>query len=283
MSAPARPHGSFHWGTSSWSESSWVGPFYPPGTKAADFLTVYATHFDVVEADTTYYRVPTSTLVRGWRAKTPAGFRLAAKFPRSIVHAGSGERPDGARVLVPEHVAHDTERFLEAMRELGDRAGPLVLQFPYFNRTAFASLDPFLARLDVYLATLPDAFRYAVEVRNKNWLVPALFDVLRARRVAWVAVDLPYVPHPLDLPRGLDPVTSDFLYVRLIGDRQDVEARTETFDRIVVDHGDRLDRWAEWLRQVAPRVRETFAFANNHFAGHGPATIRDLARRVAAT
>lgn len=278
--ASARP-GSVRFGTSSWSETSWVGPFYPPGTKPADFLTWYATQFDVVEADTTYYRVPSSAMVRGWRAKTPAGFRLAAKFPRSIVHAGQGEKPDGARVLVLEHVRSDAERFLDAMRELGDRAGPLVLQFPYFNRTAFPALAPFLERLDAFLATLPSEFRYGVEVRNKNWLVPELFACLRSRRVAWVAVDLPYVPHPLDLSAALDLVTTDFLYVRLIGDRADVESRTETFDRVVVDHGPRLDRWAEWLAQAAPRVRETFAFANNHFAGHGPATIRELARKLA--
>jgi len=276
----ARELAKLRLGTSSWSEKSWVGVFYPPGTKPADMLAYYATQFTTVEADNTYYRVPSTSMVRGWRAKTPPGFTLSAKFPRSIVHAGAGEKPDGARVLVESAVARDRDAFLEAMRELGDRAGPLVMQFPYFNRTAFATLDAFLERLDPFLGSLPREFRYGVEVRNKNWVTPPLLDCLRTHNVALVHVDLVYMPHPSEFSRDLDLVTSDFLYVRLIGDRQAVETRTETFDHIVIDQGDRLDRWAEWISKLLPDVRETFAYANNHFAGHGPETIRDLARRI---
>ena len=80
------------YGTSSWSTKGWVGPFYPPGTKAGDMLSWYATQFDTVEADTTYYRVPGERLVDGWDRKLPEGFKLSAKFPRSIVHAGDERR-----------------------------------------------------------------------------------------------------------------------------------------------------------------------------------------------
>ncbi len=268
-------------GTSSWSEKGWIGPFYPPGTKPADMLGYYSTQFATVEADTTYYRVPSTALVRGWRAKTPEGFTLSAKFPRGIVHAGEGQHPDGAKVLVPEHVDAELEGFFSAMRELGDRAGPLVLQFPYFNKTAFAGLAPFLARLEPFLSRLPRDFRYAVEVRNKAWIGTELLDLLRAHGAALVLVDLVYMPHPADLAAELDLVTAEFSYARLIGDRQAVEERTTTFSEVVLDQGPRLDRWAELLASIVPRTRETFAYANNHFAGHGPATVRDLARRVA--
>ena len=61
-------------GTSSWSEKGWVGSFYPSGTAPRDFLAYYATRFETVEADVTYYRVPDLALVRGWDAKVPAGF-----------------------------------------------------------------------------------------------------------------------------------------------------------------------------------------------------------------
>lgn len=269
-------------GTSSWSEPAWKGVFYPAGLKPGDYLAWYATQFSTVEADNTYYRVPGVALVRGWRDKTPAGFTLSAKFPRSIVHCGQGERPDATRVLVPEHVSSDTERFLEALRELGNKAGPLVMQFPYFNRDAFQSLPAFLGRLEPYLASLPRAFRYGVEVRNKNWLTQPFFDVLRAHHVAWVAVDLPYMPHPLDVSPALDPFTADFVYARLIGDRAAVEKATDKLDHVVIDQSARLDHWAEWLARAAPRTSETFAYANNHFAGFAPETIRALARRVGA-
>jgi uncharacterized protein YecE (DUF72 family) len=157
-----------------------------------------------------------------------------------------------------------------------------VLQFPYFNRAAFSGAAPFLERLDAFLAGLPADFRYAVEVRNKAWIGPPLLDLLRQRSAALVLVDLAYMPHPADLARQHDLVTTDFVYARLIGDRKAVEARTKTFGRVVLDQSARLERWAELLGELIPRVRVTYAYANNHYAGHGPATIRDLARRVAS-
>jgi len=117
-------------------------------------------------------------------------------------------------------------------------------------------------------------------VRNKAWIAAPLLTLLRARNVALVLVDLAYMPHPADLAREHDLVTADFAYARLIGDRKAVEARTKTFEKIVLDQSARLQRWAELLSTLLPRVRETFAYANNHYAGHGPETIRDLARRV---
>ncbi len=272
-------------GTSSWSEKDWVGPFYPQGTKPAGYLSLYAEQFDAVEADVTYYRVPDARLVDGWRAKTPAGFKLCAKFPRSIVHAGSGPKPDGSKVLRMEFVSGDTERFITAMQRLGDRCGPLVLQFPYFNKSAFQDLEPFLERLDAYLSELPKDLRYAVEVRNKHWISAPLLACLRKHAVALVLVDLLYMPHPKELVRlvGGEPsnlLTTDFTYLRLIGDRKRTEAATEHFDHIALDLTDRLDAWAELLVVLRTQVDEVYAFANNHFAGYGPGTIRDFAQRL---
>jgi uncharacterized protein YecE (DUF72 family) len=268
--------GELAYGTSSWSEKSWVGSFYPDGTAPRDFLSHYATRFRAVEADTTYYGIPRAAMVEGWVRKTPPGFRLAAKFPRSIVHAGEGAHPDPDVLLVPEKVAADTEEFLAVMRLLGDRCGPLVLQFPYFNRAAFAHMGPFLDRLDAYLGTLPDDFRYAVEVRNRWWIKPPLLEVLRRHRAALVLVELAYLPHPAELAARLDLVTTDFVYARLIGDRKAVERKTKTFDRIVVDRSASLNLWAVLLRSLRELVPQVYVFANNHYAGHGPATIREL-------
>lgn len=272
-------------GTSSWSEKAWVGPFYPPGSKPGEFLALYAGRYDTVEADVTYYRIPEDRLVDGWRAKTPDGFRLCAKFPRTIVHAGSGPRPDGERVLVPEHTREDTERFLKAMLRLGDRCGPLVLQFPYFNRTAFASKEPFLERLNDFLGFLPKDLRYAVELRNRNWLGPDLIQILRAHGVALTLVDLPYMPSPKSWAKAVggspaDLVTTDFTYLRLIGDRKKTEEAASAFDRTVLDLSERLVDWAELLTVLREQVNEVYGFANNHFAGYGPGTIDEFADRL---
>ncbi len=278
MSADAK--GRFLYGTSSWSEKSWIGSFYPAGTRPQDMLAFYASEFATVEADTTYYRVPSREMVRGWRTRTPEGFLLSAKFPRSVVHAGEDAQPDGKKVLAWSQVGGEVERFLGVMDEMGEKCGPLVVQLPYFNRSAFAGLGAFLERLEPFLDALPEGFRYGVEVRNKAWIGEELLGALRRRKVALVLVDIATMPHPADFAERLDLVTADFAYARLIGDRKAVEARTETFDRIVIDQGARLERWAELLRGLQSRVRETFAYANNHYAGFGPATIRDLARRV---
>jgi len=272
--------GQIHYGTSSWSEKSWVGPFYPEGARPEEFLAHSAAQFAAVEADNTYYAIPREELVDGWAAKTPDGFTMAAKFPRAIVHGGDGPRPDGESVLLPERVWDDTERFLTVMRRLGAKCGPLVLQFPYFNRSAFSGPEPFLERLDGFLGKLPGDFRYAVEVRNKAWITQSLTEVLRRHKAAMVLVDIMYMPHPAELAKSMDVVTADFVYCRLIGDRKAVDEKTKTFDRIVLDQGARLDRWADLLHQIADAAPEIYVFANNHYAGHGPATIRDLRERI---
>ena len=268
--------GTFLYGTSSWSEASWVGPFYPPGTGPADFLRVYSQHFRTVEADVTYYRVPDARLVDGWASRTPEGFVLSAKFPRSIVHAGQGSQPDAGRLLLPAHCEADCQAFLRAMERLGPRCGPLVLQFPYFNKAAFATRAPVLERLDAFLGRLPPGFRYAVELRNRAWLDASLCELLRRHRAALVLVDMSYMPHPAELAGRLDPITADFTYARLIGDRKAVEAATRTFDKVVVDQGARLAAWAGLLAGLRDRVDRGFVYANNHYAGHAPATIRQL-------
>lgn len=265
-------------GSSSWSEKAWAGTFYPVGVRPADYLTYYATRFPAVEADTTYYRVPSRALVAGWDRKTPAGFRLCAKFPRSIVHGGEGPEPDADRIL--DAAGQDTAEFLETMGLLGTKCGPLVLQFPYFNRRAFGEVEPFLERLDGYLARLPDGFRYAVELRNKSWIGEPLLEVLRAHGVALCLVDLAYLPHPHALAGGLNLCTTDFVYARLIGDRKAVDKLTRVLDHVVIDQSRRLEKWGELIADLAPQVTEVFAFCNNHYAGFAPQTVADLVRVV---
>jgi uncharacterized protein YecE (DUF72 family) len=267
-------------GTSSWSEKSWVGSFYPDDALPRDFLEYYATQFPAVEADVTYYRIPTRAMVEGWRNRTPDDFRLCAKFPRSIVFGGDGPKPDGSVVLVPEKVGDDTQLFLDTMSALGEKAGPLVLQFPYFNKQAFDSPAPFYDRLDAFLGSLPKDFRYAVELRNKWWVTAPLLEILREHDTAFVLVELAYLPHPVEVAAKLDLVTTDFIYARLIGDRKAVDEKTKTFEKLVLDKSESLEQWAGLIRELMEVVPDAYVFANNHFAGHGPATIRDLFERV---
>ncbi len=263
-------------GTSSFSSKDWIGPFYPPGTPPADFLRLYADRFDTVEIDATYYAVPAAGTVRGWADKTPESFLIAAKFPREIVHGGEGARPDPAKVLDPDATYPVRDRFLKVMDALGPRLGPLVIQFPYFNRSAFASAGPFMERLDRFLADLPGDRTYAVEIRNPAWVTPAFADLCREHDAALVTVDRAWMPHADELEKTMDPVTGGLAYVRLLGDRQEIEKLTRTWEKEVVDRSGRLRRWAGFLARMLEREVPTVVYVNNHYAGHAPATVERL-------
>jgi uncharacterized protein YecE (DUF72 family) len=117
-------------GTSAFTADGWEGSFYPKGLPACDQLCYYAQHFDIVEVDSTFYRVPSLATVKGWNAKTPKGFLFAAKVPQKITHE---------KALVS--CDNDLAQFLKVMDALGDKLGPLLFQFPYFNKKAFLGVN----------------------------------------------------------------------------------------------------------------------------------------------
>ncbi|MGA8220557.1 MAG: DUF72 domain-containing protein [Candidatus Acidiferrales bacterium] len=218
-----------HLGTSAFTAAGWEGSFYPEGMKPADYLTYYATKFDTVEVDSTFYRTPSVSTVRGWYDKTPKDFIFAAKVPQIITH---------------EKVLKDCETefktFLTTMDNLGAKLGPLLLQFGYFNKKAFIGVNDFLPRLVPFIQKLPKGQRFAVEIRNKNWLVPQFVEALRDRNVALALIDQSWMPRPNQIFDKLDPITSDFTYVRWLGDRKGIEARTKTWNEIIIDRSSEL-------------------------------------------
>jgi uncharacterized protein YecE (DUF72 family) len=278
--APFPCAGTLRFGTSSFSAPEWVGTFYPRGTRAADFLRYYATQFDTVEVDATYYHVPAPRTVDAWAKKTPEHFTLSAKFPRSVVHAGTGPEPDAERLLKQDSTYAERDAFLEVMGRLGRRCGPLILQFPHFPRGSFLAASEFYARLECFLADLPGGFSYAVEIRNRDWVTPEFAALCRRHRVALVLVDRIGMPHGDEIAATLDPMTAPFGVVRLLGDRQRIERITTRWEKEVIDQGPRLERWAALLLLLATRDRRIFVYANNHYAGHAPTTIRRLQELV---
>lgn len=251
-------------GTSGWSYPDWVGPFYPPGAKAADFLSLYARRFNIVEVDSTYYAIPTVRTVRGWFGKTPEGFRFAVKAPSAITH--------DKQLL---DCAAERDQFLEAMAPLGDKLLVVLLQFGYFNRKAFSGSRAFLDRLEAFLEGWPRGIPVAVEIRNKNWLGPDYFALLRRRRAAAALAEQLWMPPLETILEKYDVRTGDLLYLRLIGDRKAIEAITTTWDRVVIDRTDRYRAIANALRGII-KDTDVVTFVNNHFAGHGPAGCADF-------
>lgn len=250
-------------GTSAFTAAGWEGSFYPGHLKPADYLSYYSRLFDTVEVDSTFYRIPSRTMVENWNARTPEGFLFAAKVPQTITHE---------QVLVDCEA--ELKRFLSAMEPLGEKLGPLLFQFPYFNKNAFRTVDDFLARLGPFLKRLPKDHQFAVEVRNKSWLVPAFLKTLRQHHVALALIDHPWMPRPAELLKRIDPITADFTYIRWLGDRKGIEEQTKSWDKVIVDRRRELEEWVEACRRFNQRRISIFAFANNHFAGHAPATVQ---------
>jgi uncharacterized protein YecE (DUF72 family) len=283
LPAPYDPDARVRFGTSSFSSKDWVGSFYARGTPPGRFLSEYARQFDTVEVDATYYALPNARLVEGWAAKVPEGFLLSAKFPKSIVHGGKTSRPDPTRVLDPDATYADRDAFLETMARMGAKLGTLLIQFPYFNRSAFPSDGPFLERLEPFLRDLPkEGFRYAVEVRNKAWLKRDLADILRRHGVSMVLVDQAWMPHGDEVTEKLDVMTGPACYVRLLGDRKHIESLTKTWEKEVLEHRGRMQRWARLVVGMMAKGVRTFVYVNNHYAGHAPATVRRLKAMVEA-
>lgn len=259
-------------GTSSWTADGWVGAFYPEGTKPADFLPYYAKHFNCVEIDSTFYRIPSAKTVEQWRERTPKGFVFAAKAPSAITHQ---------KVLVDAD--EDLKQFLRMMDLLGDKLGPIIWQFPYMNRQRFRGLGFFIERLEPWLKKLPKNYQWVVEVRNKGWLSEKLYSVLRRHGIALALIDHPWMPRPDEVFNTGDPVTADFTYIRWLGDRKGIEERTKVWDRTIIDRSAELTEWVRIMRGLAARGIRIYAAANNHFAGFAPDTVNTFRRLWSST
>jgi uncharacterized protein YecE (DUF72 family) len=249
-------------GTSAFTAAGWPGSFYPEGLPEREYLSYYATKFDTVEVDSTFYRTPSLQTVKGWNAKTPPGFLFAAKVPQVITHE---------KVLVDCDA--EFKEFVQTMDLLGDKLGPLLVQFGYFNKKAFVGVNDFLARLRPFLKKLPTDHKFAVEIRNKYWLCPQFVEALRERGVALALIDQSWMPRPAQWFEKFDPITADFTYVRWLGDRKGIEEQTKVWNKIILDRTAELAEWTEVLGKVHRRKIQIFAYANNHFAGFGPATV----------
>jgi len=246
--------GEVRFGTQGWVYPSWRGVFYPKGLKADRELSYYATRFDAVEVDSTFYARPPRERVERWREATPPGFVFSLKVPRAITHEAGLEGAED-----------EIARFLERVSVLGERLGPVVFQFPGSFRFGAERLE----RLASVLDRRPEGVSFAVEFRHRGWFNPEVLAALGEKRAAVVWSDHRAVP-------ALDAPTGDFLYVRLLGDH---DAPLPDFSAVRDERTGELRAWADRLRPHVAAGRRLFVFTNNHFEGHSPSTatrLRDL-------
>jgi uncharacterized protein YecE (DUF72 family) len=289
-----------YFGTSSWKYDGWVGSIYSADryTTRGKFskakfeencLTEYVSTFPTVCGDLTFYQFPTEQYWAKLFDATPGNFIFGFKVPEDITvetwpkHARYGKRAG----LSNEHFlnAKALEQFFTSRLErYGKQVGPLIFEFGTFNKQTFPMPADFLAVLDPFLGSLPTGFRYAVEIRNENYLSPRYFDVLASHNVAHVLNAWTRMPALADQAQLPGVFTADFAVVRALLRRgRPYDKAVETFqpyDRLQEPN----DSAREGMRMVAQRAmherKDAFLFVNNRLEGNAPSTIEAVIEQV---
>lgn len=245
--------GRLYVGTMGWSYDFWVGNFYSADIDKTEYLTEYARHFDSVEVDSTFYRIPSEKTVKRWFDQTPSGFLFSTKFPRIITHK---------KMLID--CQQETNAFLRSLSGLGDKLGPLLLQFPStFSMKRARSLEDFLMGV-------PTEYQIAVEVRNKEFLNEEFFSLLKRRSAAFVWVDS-------EAMSEVEVVTADFVYIRWKGDRRKVNG---LLGKVETQRSDDIKAWARKIGQVLNRSLNVFGYFSKYYSGHPPTDAKQLLESI---
>jgi uncharacterized protein YecE (DUF72 family) len=213
------------------------------------WLEYYSKVFDCVEIDSSFYRIPSIFTVKNWSKITPSKFRFTAKFPKVITHEKRLKNVD-----------NELRLFFKAMEPLHSKLLALLIQLP-------PSLDitEGLQGLREIIPILDNRFRYAIEIRNHSWFQDLAYNFFANNNLCMVWSQLVGIRIP-------PIVTSDFLYIRFIGDRTIQE---KNFGRIQKDRTLEMRKWSRQLMRVQKeetKLNLAIVTANNHYAGFGPVT-----------
>lgn len=216
-------------GCSGWNYRHWRGAFYPQRLAVKRWFAFYAEHFDTVEINNSFYRLPAAETFDAWRAQAPASFCYAVKANRYLTQAKKlkdCEEPI-ARMMAP-------------FRHLGDRLGPILYQLPPRFRV---NLD----RLERFLALLPADVTNVFEFRDKSWYTDEVLALLERYGASFCTHDMP----ELATERvAVGPVA----YVRFHGGQGKYWGRY---------HDHLLLGWADWMVAQARGGRTVWAYFNN--------------------
>jgi len=237
-------------GTSGWNYADWAGNvFYPEGLKPAQWLAFYSHHFDSVEVNNTFYRLPDKSIFEQWHSQTPASFRFTVKASRFITHMKKLAEPE-------KHMA----LFLRHASRLGKKLAVVLFQLSpawRFRRDRLEGLCKFLASQRIV-----PGVRAALEVRHPSWLCPECLALLRNHNVALVFADWPELP-------VREPITANFIFVRRHGPG---ELYSSNYTDFALKHEAREIRI--WLSQR----RDVFVYFNNDVSAHAIRNAETLKR-----
>lgn len=258
-------------GIGSWADPEYVGVLFPKGVKPPERLPIYATWFDHVELNLTFYRTPTPAVVAGWVQQTPEGFmflfKLHQAFARSPVKAAQGALVGKVRAS------------LEPLVRAG-RLGALFLVLP----PTFGPEKHQLDELDG-IAEQFGRYPFAVELRHSAWLDgdqrEKTFAYFRERKVTLIGVDMPRIKGSTILP-PIDEITNPQLaYLRLHGrNKQWLKGKSAAEKHAYAYRPKDIAELAARIRRVAAKAEQVYVVANNHAEDYAPKAALALARAL---
>lgn len=235
-----------HIGTSGWHYAHWRGPFYPADLPPAKMLTWYAAHFDTVEINNSFYRLPTTEALQGWCHQTPADFCFAMKASRYITHNRKLKDPE-----------QSSAKFLGQADILKRRLGPLLFQLPPGWKVN-------VERLEEFLRALPHGHRYVFEFRNPTWNVAPVYNALRHHNAAYCIYELAGFQSPIE-------VTADFAYIRLHGPGNAYQGDYSKAG---------LRTWAKRIESWRKHLKHIYIYFDNDQSGFAPKNALQLQKMI---
>jgi uncharacterized protein YecE (DUF72 family) len=210
-------------------------------------LNFYMQHFDTVELNNSFYRLPLVGALESWRDTVPPNFVFAVKASRFITHNKKLKYPDGA-----------LENFIPRIALLGSKLGPILFQLP-------PNWQVNVERLQDFLTALPKQHRYAFEFRELSWMKPEVLEVLKRFNAAFCIYELAGYRSPLN-------VTADFIYVRLHGPEANKYQGSYNEDR--------LRSWARQIEVWARTQKAIYVYFDNDQAGYAAQNALTLKNMV---
>ncbi|HKN12750.1 MAG TPA: DUF72 domain-containing protein [Candidatus Binatus sp.] len=239
-------------GTSGWNYRHWRGTFFPEELPTKQWLSFYASRFNSVEINYTFYRLPSKEACEAWYRQTPEKFRFVVKASRYITHI--------KRLRNVHESWHD---FLDRVLVLKEKLGPILLQFPSNFRASESNLESVAEFLEY--AGRADSRRLALEFRDRSCFEKEMMAVLRKHRAALV------ISHSSRYPVPEVNATSDFMYFRFHGPK-------EMFASSYSDA--ELREWATTMNAFLGRRRDVYAYFNNDAGGHAPRDAQVLLQQL---
>jgi uncharacterized protein YecE (DUF72 family) len=283
-------------GTSSWKYAGWLGQIYSRNrylTRGrfsekrfqAECLNEYAATFPIVCGDFSFYQFPSESYWKRLFESAPASLKYAFKAPEEITvnlfptHPRYGTRAGQNNSSFLDALLFQNA-FLDLLEPYQERVAVLIFEFGSFPKQTYRSATEFLEQLDPFLASLPPQFRYAVEIRNPEFLGPEYFDCLRGRGVAHVFNAWTRMPAIGEQAAFPDAYTADFTVARALlrhgRPYEQAVAMFTPYQQIQDPNPETRQALRELISRARERHQPSYIFVNNRLEGNAPQTIEAI-------